>query len=92
MTHGKGILGSSGDYNRRHRRLCQPPFRSKELLARFGEVVVARASAAADAWEGAAGGRVARTDVALATQRVTLDIVGLTAFSHNFKQTDHIAR
>ena len=22
VTHGKGLLGSQGDYNRRHRKLC----------------------------------------------------------------------
>jgi hypothetical protein len=32
------------------------------------------------------------TDVATQTQRLTLDIVGLTAFSHDFKQTERVAR
>lgn len=42
VTHGRGILGSSGAYNKRHRRLCGPPFRSPALLRRFGDVVVER--------------------------------------------------
>lgn len=42
VTHEKGILGSQGDYNARHRRLCQPPFRSKTQLEKFAKVVVQR--------------------------------------------------
>jgi hypothetical protein len=42
VTHEKGILGSQGDYNVRHRRLCQPPFRNKAQLERFADVVVQR--------------------------------------------------
>jgi hypothetical protein len=29
------------------------------------------------------------TDIATQTQRLTLDVVGLTAFSHDFKQVDY---
>lgn len=39
----------------------------------------------ADAWAAQPG--AFRTDVALQMQRVTLDIVGLVAFSHDFRQT-----
>lgn len=42
MTHEKGILGSQGDYNAKHRRLCAPPFRNKQQLQRFADVVVQR--------------------------------------------------
>ncbi len=42
VTHEKGILGSQGEYNRRHRKLCQPPFRSPQLLQEFASVVVHR--------------------------------------------------
>ncbi len=42
VTHEKGILGSSGEYNRRHRKLVGPPFRSAALLSRFADVVVNR--------------------------------------------------
>ena len=35
-----------------------------------------------------AGGAVLTTDVALQTQRLTLDIVGLVAFSHDFRQAE----
>ena len=42
VTHEKGILGSQGEYNRRHRKLCQPPFRSPQLLQDFASIVVHR--------------------------------------------------
>jgi hypothetical protein len=42
VTHEKGILGSQGSYNKRHRQLCQPPFRSPALLASFADVIVQR--------------------------------------------------
>ncbi len=32
------------------------------------------------------------TDVATQTQRLTLDIVGLVAFSHDFKQVEQVLR
>ena len=35
-----------------------------------------------------AGGSALTTDVALQTQRLTLDIVGLVAFSHDFRQAE----
>ena len=34
------------------------------------------------------GGSALKTDMALQTQRLTLDIVGLVAFSHDFRQAE----
>lgn len=90
VTHEKGLLGSGGDYNRRHRRLCGPPFRSGELLRKFGEVVVDRVSRVADTFVSQPGPFA--TNVAVQTQRLTLDVVGLTAFSHDFGECQAIAR
>lgn len=42
VTHEKGILGSQGTYNKRHRQLCQPPFRNPALLSTFANVIVRR--------------------------------------------------
>ena len=127
MTHERGLLGSQGDYNRRHRRLCQPPFRSPAILERFSGVVVdrwvvpggtgqwwqrgneigllhplhpptppllRRASHVADSFarHAAEAGGPFRANVAVQTQRLTLDVVGLTAFSHDFQQCAQIAR
>lgn len=90
VTHEKGILGSSGEYNRRHRKLVGPPFRSAALLGRFADVVVDRSARVAETFASRPGG--VRTNVAVQTQRLTLDIVGLTAFSHDFGECDAIAR
>lgn len=71
--------------------MCQPPFRSTRLLRGFAKIVTDRAADAADCLVRAAGGTAERgrglkVDVALHTQRLTLDVVGLTAFSHDFQQ------
>eukprot|EP00878_Enallax_costatus_P019160 GHUV01020204.1.p1 GENE.GHUV01020204.1~~GHUV01020204.1.p1 ORF type:complete len:498 (+),score=145.15 GHUV01020204.1:378-1871(+) len=93
VTHEKGILGSQGDYNKRHRSLCQPPFRSKQQLERFADVVVQRSGRLADIWQqhiNSSEQSGFMTDIATQTQRLTLDIVGLTAFSHDFRQVQRI--
>jgi hypothetical protein len=93
-THEKGILGSQGEYNKRHRRMCQPPFRNPNLLRDFSDIVVDRAVDAAFCLQSAAeraeaAGGPLTTDISVHTQRLTLDIVGLTAFSHDFRQVRH---
>eukprot|EP00884_Botryococcus_braunii_P015417 jgi/Botrbrau1/2559/Bobra.0079s0045.1 len=89
VTHEKGILGSQGAYNKRHRQLCQPPFRSPALLATFADVIVQRTQLLGDIW---GEHNSFSTDVAVQTQRLTLDVVGLVAFSHDFEQTERIRR
>ncbi|WIA42697.1 hypothetical protein OEZ86_008649 [Tetradesmus obliquus] len=96
VTHEKGILGSQGAYNDRHRRLCAPPFRNKAQLERFADVVVQRSARLAEIWQqhlasSSSSSSSFLTDVATQTQRLTLDVVGLTAFSHDFKQVQRIA-
>ena len=87
VTNGQGILGSQGDYNAKHRRLCSPMFRTPKLLRQFSHVITERSVEIASALAAAATERGSlKTDMALHTQRLTLDIVGLTAFSHNFQQ------
>ena len=39
-TNGKGILGSQGEYNRKHRAMCQPTFHCAPVLKRFATVLV----------------------------------------------------
>ncbi|KAG2435417.1 hypothetical protein HYH02_011918 [Chlamydomonas schloesseri] len=95
VTHGKGILGSQGEYNARHRRLCSGPFRNKWQLQRFSSVVVERSKQLVDIFTAAAaaqpGGAFA-TDVAVQAQRLTLDVVGLVAFSHDFACVEQVRR
>ena len=42
VTNEKGILGSQGAYNKRHRRLCQPTFRKPALLDFFSSSIARR--------------------------------------------------
>jgi hypothetical protein len=56
VTHEKGILGSQGDYNQRHRRLCAPPFRNKHQLEAFAEIVVQRWVRRGGGFRGRGGG------------------------------------
>ncbi|GFR44798.1 hypothetical protein Agub_g6133, partial [Astrephomene gubernaculifera] len=103
VTHGKGLLGSQDEYNARHRRLCSGPFRNRAQLQRFSSVVVDRSQRLADIWLSAAtaataGGAAGAgagpgslvTDISTQTQRLTLDIVGLVAFSHDFGQVERV--
>eukprot|EP00798_Chlamydomonas_sp_ICE-L_P021012 gene21012-27872_t len=50
VTHEKGILGSQGEYNSRHRKLCAPPFRNKNQLERFADIVVDCSQALVSVW------------------------------------------
>lgn len=87
VTHGQGILGSQGEYNAKHRRLCSPMFRTPKLLKKFSHIITERSNEIAGALTEAAAARGSLDmDISLHTQRLTLDIVGLTAFSHNFEQ------
>jgi len=88
VTNEKGILGSQGDYNKRHRRLCQPTFRKPALLEAFSEVVARRSLQISETI--ASHGSLVDIDVATQMQRLTLDIVGEVAFSYDFKQAQRI--
>ena len=96
-----GILGSSGAYNRRQRRLCQPPFVSPRSLQTFVATVGRHVGELTHTWqslaagggepaskrgEGAGGASALRADLADHMQRLTLDLVGEVAFSHDFRQ------
>ena len=93
-TNGKGILATGGRYNKRHRSLCQPSFQKASLLSTFADMITEASSDLKRQWdstlraeaeaEGAEGG--VEIDAALQMQRLTLDIIGKVAFSHNFGQ------
>mmetsp|Transcript_13427 Transcript_13427/g.18356 ORF Transcript_13427/g.18356 Transcript_13427/m.18356 type:complete len:596 (-) Transcript_13427:161-1948(-) len=82
-TEGKGILGSGGEYNKEHRRMCSPFFQSKFMLQNYADTVVSKTSQLAEIW--AKDGSIT-TDMAVQMQRLTLDIVGKISFSHDFGQ------
>jgi len=90
VTGGKGILGSQGAYNRRQRQVCSPPFRSPDRLSKFAEVVSGRATRLSQLWRAESSGFECDLDVHM--QRLTLDVVGAVAFTHDFGQVEGMAR
>eukprot|EP00210_Caulerpa_lentillifera_P007260 g6946.t1 len=88
ITEGKGILCSQGEYNRKHRAMCQPTFHSKPLLKKFSEKVV-RKTERVIKWLAEAD---VVTDITLVTQRLSLDIIGDVAFSHDFRESEKIRK
>eukprot|EP00803_Ostreobium_quekettii_P009904 evm.model.scf_51.15 EVM.evm.TU.scf_51.15 scf_51:142967-148763(-) len=89
VTNGKGILGSQGEYNTKHRQLCQMPFRAPRLLEKFSARVVDRSLKVSEIFTRHG---TFETDLANQTQRLALDIIGDVAFSYDFKETDQIDR
>ena len=87
-TDGKGLLASGGEYNARHRRLCQPAFARPRELRAFASAVTGTAEELGRQWASAApgAGGALEVDAALQMQRLTLDIIGKVAFSHDFRQ------
>eukprot|EP00898_Chlorokybus_atmophyticus_P004687 jgi/Chlat1/5219/Chrsp33S05189 len=89
VFHDKGILGSQGEYNRRHRKMCQPPFLNALQLQRFAQSIVDSAARMSNIWQTLPP---FETDVSVQMQRLTLDVVGQVAFSHDFGQIDRMHR
>eukprot|EP00245_Coleochaete_scutata_P018247 TRINITY_DN938_c0_g1_i1.p1 TRINITY_DN938_c0_g1~~TRINITY_DN938_c0_g1_i1.p1 ORF type:complete len:640 (+),score=112.42 TRINITY_DN938_c0_g1_i1:319-2238(+) len=87
VTHGKGILGSQGEYNRQHRKMCQPPFRNLSQIKTFTNSIADKVQGVINVWEQE---KSITGDLALHMQRLTLDIIGEVAFSKDFGQTARI--
>jgi len=89
-TDGKGILATGGEYNKRHRKLCQPSFQQVAQLSTFADFVAETAEELKSQWDSACASPAAKegveVDIALQMQRLTLDIIGKVAFSYNFGQ------
>ncbi|CAI7819201.1 unnamed protein product, partial [Closterium sp. NIES-54] len=98
VTHGKGILGSQGEYNRAHRRMCQPPFMRPNLLDAFSDTIQSQLDRLITMWRHQAAtdagsplpNVVLDGNLAVQIQRFTLDIIGAVAFSKDFGQLDRI--
>eukprot|EP00958_Prasinococcus_capsulatus_P021688 scaffold2977_cov383-Prasinococcus_capsulatus_cf.AAC.3 len=88
VTKYKGLTGSQGEYNRKHRQMCQKPFMNQTSIRNFAEVITERVEQMLDYWQQAAekdGGRI-EVDMNEHSQRLTLDIISLVAFNHDFRQ------
>jgi cytochrome P450 len=75
---GNGLLTSEGEEWRRHRRLIQPAFSRRDVLA-FGPAITEAAQRMLKRWDELADGAV--IDVAAQMSALALDVVGRTLFS-----------
>lgn len=91
-TQGKGILGSSGKFNKEHRAMCKGPFQSKRILRQFAEKTTAITSELVKVWRESSDSGVVMSDIAEHMQRLTLDVIGNVSFSYNFGGMDHVRR
>jgi len=84
-TQGKGILGSTGEFNQKHRKMCKAPFTQKRFLKQFAEATTEKAYELTQAWkdEGSPQG-VVTADISEHVQRLTLDVIGNVSFSYDF--------
>jgi len=83
-TQGKGILGSTGEFNLKHRKMCKAPFTQKRFLQQFAEITAAKASELASIWKDSSESGVVTVDVSEHVQRLTLDVIGNVSFSYDF--------
>ena len=74
IVFGEGLLTAEGEHHRRQRRLAQPAFH-RDRIARYAEVMVARAAATRDAWRNGA-----TVDIHQEMMRLTLGVVAETLF------------
>jgi cytochrome P450 len=92
-----GVTGSQGEYNRRHRKVCQKPFINETFLRTFSAVVESRVRHLCDSWEMASDDRSIGgvtgahadapymvTDVDLHSQHLFLDIISPISFDYTF--------
>jgi cytochrome P450 len=91
-TDGRGVLGSSGARNRTARRLCGAPFApGARSAAAFADAAVSAAQRLGDVWAANAAAQQAYVvDAADHAQRLTLDVIGSVAFSHDFRQVERL--
>jgi cytochrome P450 len=76
---GQGLLTSEGDFHLRHRRMIQPAFHRRSVVA-YGDVMVGEAARLRDEWHDGA-----TLDVAGEMTRVTLAIVCRALFGHSIE-------
>uniref|UniRef100_A0A7S0DFN7 Cytochrome P450 n=1 Tax=Amorphochlora amoebiformis TaxID=1561963 RepID=A0A7S0DFN7_9EUKA len=91
-TQEKGILGSSGDYNQKHRKMCKGPFTSKRFLETFAESITSLSKQLTQTWRKSGTSGVVTADMSDHMQRLTLDVIGNVAFSYDFGGIKYIER
>jgi len=77
---GNGLLTSDGEFHLRQRRLIQPAFR-KQVIARYGDIMVSSAAKVRDSWKDGA-----TLDVSREMMGLTLDVIARTMFKSDVEQ------
>lgn len=89
---GLGLVTLEGSVWSRHRRIIQPSFHSSIVRKALSEAVPHHTATLVRAWNMAAAGAGSREiDVASHLSALTLDIIGGTAFAHEFQATSGLA-
>ncbi len=79
ITFGQGLLTSQGELHRRQRRLVQPAFHARRLVA-YAEDAVRLADARSREWRDRVGAEGGAVDIAAEMSSLTLEFVGRTLF------------
>uniref|UniRef100_A0A7S4DFN2 Cytochrome P450 n=4 Tax=Lotharella globosa TaxID=91324 RepID=A0A7S4DFN2_9EUKA len=91
-TQGKGILGSTGEFNLKHRKMCKAPFTSKRYLKLFADTTSRMAKELTTVWRESSDSGVVTADIADHVQRLTLDVIGDVAFTYDFGGMKYVER
>eukprot|EP00746_Dinoflagellata_sp_MGD_P024999 gnl/MRDRNA2_/MRDRNA2_158738_c0_seq1.p1 gnl/MRDRNA2_/MRDRNA2_158738_c0~~gnl/MRDRNA2_/MRDRNA2_158738_c0_seq1.p1 ORF type:complete len:684 (+),score=96.86 gnl/MRDRNA2_/MRDRNA2_158738_c0_seq1:185-2053(+) len=91
-TESKGILGSSGAFNKKHRAMCKGPFTSLRYMQQFAETTTQITRELTNVWRQSSDSGIVVTDVSEDMQRLTLDVIGKVAFSYDFGGMDRVRR
>ena len=79
ITFGQGLLTSQGELHLRQRRLVQPAFHARRLVA-YAEDAVRLADARSREWRDRVGAEGGAVDIAAEMSSLTLEFVGRTLF------------
>jgi len=91
-TEEKGILGSSGAFNKKHRKMCKGPFQNKKILKNFATATTGIASEMVKTWRASSDSGIIKADMSELMQRLTLDVIGNVSFSYDFGGIAHVRR
>lgn len=88
---GKSLLGSDGGEDwKRHRRIVQPCFQMQNLKESLSQAVPPVVKNLMECWKRA--GDASEIDISVHLSHCTLDILGITAFAHDFKAMNSIQK
>ncbi|KAF9257231.1 cytochrome P450 [Marasmius fiardii PR-910] len=88
MLFGKGVLWVTGEDHKRHRRVLSPAF-SINHMRQFLPLFQGHVNHLSEKWNSALQGRSQTIDIIPWFHKVTLDIIGESAFNYHFDALDN---